>query len=65
MVAAMSLYDAAVDSAGLPGDPQQRSALTAYMTWATRDVLAFAPKDALIPPGLTVPRWDRDGLHVS
>jgi hemoglobin len=58
----VACFVAAVDSAGLPRDPEFRAALTAYMTWATRDVLSFAPKAAVIPPGLRVPRWDWDGL---
>jgi hemoglobin len=59
----VACFVAAIDAAGLPLDPELRSALTAYMTWATRDVLAFAPPDAVIPVGLTVPRWDFDGLR--
>jgi hemoglobin len=59
----VACFVAAIGSAGLPRDPELRSALTAYMTWATRDVLAFAPEDAVIPSGLTVPRWDWDGLR--
>jgi len=58
----VACFVAAIDSAGLPRDAELRSALTAYMIWATRDVLAFGPKDAVIPSGLTVPRWGWDGL---
>jgi hemoglobin len=59
----VACFVAAMDGAGLPRDPELRSALTAYVIWATRDVLAFAPKEAIIPPGLTVPHWDWDGLR--
>lgn len=48
--------------ATLPDDPDLRAALTAYMKWATADVLAYSPAEAVVPSGLTVPRWDWNGL---
>ena len=61
----VACFLAAMESTGLPRDVELRSALTAYMIWATRDVLAFAPPDAIIPARLTVPRWDWDGLRAD
>jgi hemoglobin len=52
-------------AAGLPDDPDLRAALAAYMRWATDDVLAYSPADAVVPPGLTVPHWDWDGLRPN
>ncbi|WP_336204136.1 globin domain-containing protein [Nonomuraea sp. LPB2021202275-12-8] len=53
----------AIDDAGLPGDPDLRAALRAYMTWAVREVLSYSPHDARVPTGLPVPRWSWDGLE--
>jgi hemoglobin len=56
----VACFVAAVESARLPEDPELRAALAAYMKWATDDVVAYSPKDAVVPPGLTVPHWDWD-----
>jgi hemoglobin len=61
----LACFVAAVGSAGLPDDPDLRAALAAYMTWATDDVMTYSPPDAVVPPGLTVPRWDWDGLRTG
>jgi hemoglobin len=53
----------AVDDAGLPADPEFRSALRAYITWAVSEVMSYAPPDAIAPPGRRVPRWSWDGLE--
>jgi len=53
----------AADDAGLPADPGFRTALRSYMEWAVRDVLAYAPTDAVVAPSLPVPRWGWDGLQ--
>jgi hemoglobin len=55
-------FVAAADDAGLPPDPEFRAALRAYMEWAVADVLAFSPRDAVVPEGLPIPRWSWDGL---
>jgi len=55
----------AVDDAGLPDDPEFRSALRAYMEWAVSDVLVYSPRDAVVPGALPVPRWSWDGLEAS
>lgn len=58
-------FVAAFDDAGLPADPALRAALRAYMEWAVRDVLRYAPADAVVPAGRPVPRWTWDGLHAD
>jgi hemoglobin len=56
-------FVAAADDAGLPPDPEFRAALRAYMEWAVADVLAYSPRDAVVPDGLPVPRWSWEGLQ--
>ena len=53
----------AADDAGLPDAPEFRSSLRAYMEWAVRDVLAYAPQGTAVPQNLAVPRWSWDGLQ--
>ena len=48
--------------AGLPDDPEFRGALRAYMEWATEEVVAYAPQDAVVPAELPLPHWSWDGL---
>jgi hemoglobin len=55
----------AADDAGLPGDPEFRAVLRAYMEWAVADVLAYSPVDATVPTGVTMPHWSWDGLQPS
>ena len=57
-------FDAAMDDAQLPRDPAFRAALSRYMRWAVDDVLAYSPEDAVVAPGLTMPRWGWDGLQT-
>jgi hemoglobin len=56
-------FVAACDDAGLPADPELRAALRSYMEWAVWDVMRYAPEDAAVPAGLSVPRWTWSGLH--
>jgi len=35
------------------------------MEWATSDVLHYAPRDAVVPAGMNVPRWSWDGLNLE
>ncbi|HWE62112.1 MAG TPA: group II truncated hemoglobin [Chloroflexota bacterium] len=58
-------FVAAFDDAGLPADSALRAALRAYMEWAVRDVLSYAPADAVVPAGRSVPRWTWGGLHAD
>jgi hemoglobin len=53
----VSTMSIAADDAGLPADPEFRSALLAYLEWGTR--LAFEnSQDGASPfEGATVPRW--------
>ncbi len=55
----------AADDAALPADAEFRSALRAYMTWAVGEVLSYAPRDAVVPPGRPVPRWSWNGPDRS
>ncbi|MEP6667477.1 MAG: group II truncated hemoglobin [Nocardioidaceae bacterium] len=54
----------AADDAGLPDDPEFRTALRAYMEWAVEDVLSYSPQGAEVPTGLAMPRWSWDGLQT-
>ena len=54
----------ALDDAGLPADPAFREPMRAYMRWAVDNVLLYSPVDAVVPPGLGMPRWDWEGLRI-
>jgi hemoglobin len=58
-------FDAAMDDAGLPADPEFRASLHAYMAWAIDDVLAYSPHDAVVPAEAAMPRWGWDGLQSA
>jgi hemoglobin len=58
-------FVAAADDAGLPPDPEFRATLRAYMEWAVADVLAYSPRDAVVPADLPIPRWSWDGLQPT
>jgi hemoglobin len=47
----------AADDAGLPSDPEFRSAFLAYVEWGTRLALANSQPGAEPPPRAPVPRW--------
>jgi hemoglobin len=47
----------AADDAGLPRDPEFRSAFVAYIEWGTRLALANSQPDADPPQEAPVPRW--------
>ena len=51
------LIGLAADDAGLPADPEFRSAFVAYVEWGTRLALANSAPDAEPPPRAPVPRW--------
>jgi hemoglobin len=57
-------FGAAMDDAGLPDDTEFRAAMLAYMRWAVADVLAYSPKDAVVPAQAPVPHWSWDGLEA-
>lgn len=47
----------AADEAGLPSDPEFRSAFAAYVEWGTRLAVANSQPGAAPPPKAPVPRW--------
>jgi truncated hemoglobin YjbI len=47
----------AADDAGLPADPEFRSAFLAYVEWGTRLAVANSQPGAAPPPLAPVPRW--------
>jgi hemoglobin len=51
------LIAASADEAGLPADPEFRSAFVAYIEWGTRIALANSQEGAMPPPQAPVPRW--------
>jgi len=57
-------FVAAMDDAGLPDDPELRACLRAYMEWAEGQVMAYAPKAAVVPGDATIPRWSWDCLQA-
>jgi hemoglobin len=52
-----SLMSLAADDAGLPSDPEFRSALVAYLEWGTRLALANSQPGAEVVEHAPVPRW--------
>jgi hemoglobin len=52
-----SLMSLAADDAGMPDDPEFRSALVAYLEWGTRLAFANSQDDAEIIEHAPVPRW--------
>ena len=61
----VACFDAAMDDAGLPGDPEFRAAMHRYMEWAVADVLVYAPSGSEVPAVLPMPHWTWDGLSTS
>jgi truncated hemoglobin YjbI len=52
------LMGEAADEAGLPADPEFRSAFVAYLEWGSRIALANSQPGAQPPPRMPVPHWD-------
>ena len=52
-----SLMSLAADDAGLPGDPEFRSAFVAYVEWGTRLALHNSQPGAEVFEHAPVPRW--------
>ena len=53
----VSLMSLAADDAGLPEDPEFRSALMAYLEWGTRLAMHNSQPGAAVAPHAPVPRW--------
>lgn len=53
----VSLMSMAADDAGLPADPEFRSALLAYLEWGTRLAFENSQPGARVAPHAPVPRW--------
>jgi hemoglobin len=53
----VQLITPAADEAGLPSDPEFRSALMAYVEWGTRIALTNSQAGATPPAKAPVPRW--------
>jgi hemoglobin len=53
----VTLLSRAADDAGLPDDPEFRSALMAYAEWGTRLAAHNSQPDAEVAPHAPVPRW--------
>ena len=52
-----TLMSLAADDAGLPDDPEFRSAFVAYLEWGTRLALLNSQPGADVMPEAPVPRW--------
>jgi hemoglobin len=52
-----ALIAASADEAGLPDDPEFRSAFVAYVEWGTRIAKANSAEGAAPPTDLPSPRW--------
>jgi hemoglobin len=52
-----SLMSLAADDAGMPSDPEFRSALVAYLEWGTRLALGNSQAEAAVIQHAPVPRW--------
>ena len=61
----VACFAAAAAAAGLPEDPEFRTALRAYMTWAVGEMLVYGPAEAVVPEELRMPHWGWDGLHPT
>jgi hemoglobin len=53
----VSLMSLAADDAGLPDDPEFRSALLGYLEWGTRLAMHNSQPGAAVAPHAPVPRW--------
>ena len=52
-----SLMSLAADDAGMPADPEFRSALVAYLEWGSRLALGNSQPGATVIEHAPVPRW--------
>lgn len=61
----VAAFAQALDDAQLPADPEFRTAMRAYIEWATREVVSYSPAGAAVEPNQAVPRWSWDGLQPA
>ena len=54
----VALLCQSAQEAGLPADPEFRSAFTAYLEWGSRLALENSQPGAQPPEGMPMPRWD-------
>ena len=54
----VSLLGQCAQEAGLPADPEFRSAFVSYLEWGSRIVLENSQPAAQPPPNMPMPRWD-------
>jgi hemoglobin len=57
----VACFDAAMDDASLPADPEFRTAMHDYMRWAVDEVLEYRTPAIPVPDGRPMPRWGWDG----
>lgn len=57
----LACFVQAIDDAGLPNDPELRTALRAYMESAVGEVMSYAPDGSVVKSDLPTPRWGWDG----
>jgi hemoglobin len=63
---AIACFDAALEDAGLAGDPAVRDALHTYFEWATTTTMAEYHESADdVPDGLTIRRWSWAGPEAA
>ncbi|MDP9116267.1 MAG: group II truncated hemoglobin [Actinomycetota bacterium] len=53
----VDLMSRAADDAGLPSDPEFRSAMVGYLEWGTRLAMHNSQPDAEVVPHAPIPRW--------
>ena len=54
----VTLLSRAVDAAGLPSDPEFRSAFTSYIEWQSRQVVEHSQPSAAPATDISTPSWD-------
>jgi hemoglobin len=57
----LACFDAAVEEAHFPDDPQLRAVLHDYMTYATSEVNDVSPPGVRAPESLAMPQWSWSG----
>ena len=58
-------FDAAMDDAGLPADPEFRAAMRAYMHCAVGEFIAHPDGPESVAPDAAMPRWDMTSWQLT